>query len=72
MQVEPDRARGFDFGSFAERVTRCAADVSTTPHLVRFTADGIRFSVFRDGRAILFGLDDLLRARALYDRWIGA
>lgn len=72
VQVEPSQATGFDLGHFAARLERAMADVAVTPHLVRFAADGVRFSVFRDGRAILFGLDDVLRARALYDRWIGA
>lgn len=40
--------------------------------LLRFELDGIRWTVFRDGRALLEGLEDTGRARALYDRYIGS
>jgi hypothetical protein len=46
--------------------------VVRTPHLLRFTADGCRFSVFPGGRTLLFGIQDPLRARALYERWVGS
>ncbi len=72
VQVEPARAAAFDLEAFAGRLAGVAMDLAKTPHLVRFAVDGVRFSVFRDGRALLFGLDDPLRARALYDRWIGS
>ena len=35
-------------------------------------ADGVDVRVFATGRALLFGVHDLLRARAIYARWIGA
>ena len=40
-------------------------DLALTPHLLRFAVDGCRFTVFPDGRALLFGVHDPLRARAL-------
>ncbi|MCA3007400.1 MAG: ThiF family adenylyltransferase [Phycisphaerales bacterium] len=72
VQVEPARGAVFDLAAYADRVAPAVSDLMRTPHLVRFNADGVRFSVFRDGRALLFGVADLLRARALYDRWVGA
>jgi adenylyltransferase/sulfurtransferase len=72
VQIEPARGALFDLAAYGDRIAHAAADLARTPHLVRFTADGVRFSVFRDGRALLFGVADLLRARALYDRWVGA
>jgi molybdopterin-synthase adenylyltransferase len=70
VQVEPTPQPGFDLDALAQRLTNVATDVVRTPHLLRFAADGCRFSVFPGGRALLFGVNDPLRARALYDRWI--
>ncbi|MFN7671280.1 MAG: ThiF family adenylyltransferase [Planctomycetota bacterium] len=72
VQVEPAQPRAFDLGAHAERLAGIVGELALTPHLLRFAADGARFSVFRDGRALIFGVGDLLRARALYDRWVGA
>jgi molybdopterin/thiamine biosynthesis adenylyltransferase len=72
VQVEPPTARVVDLAAFARSLAGAATEVAASPHLVRFAADGVRFSVFAGGRAILFGVRDPLRAQALYDRWIGA
>lgn len=72
VQVEPSRYAAFDLVAYADRLDGVVADLVRTTHLVRFSVDGVRLSVFRDGRALIFGLADLLRARALYDRWVGA
>lgn len=39
--------------------------------MLRFSADGCEFTVFPDGRAIIKGVDDATRARALYARYVG-
>lgn len=72
VQVEPPPGRQLDLVAFAARVRSVADDVAVTPHLVRFRADGARISVFPGGRALIFGVQDPLRAQALYDRWIGS
>lgn len=72
VQVEPPPASTLDLDALAARLRGVAAAIERTPHLLRFTADGCRFSVFPGGRALLFGVRDPLRARALYDRWVGA
>lgn len=71
VQVDPPRRSDADLGRLAERLADLGAAVERTPHLLRFTVDGVRFSVFPGGRALLFGVRDPLRARALYDRWVG-
>ena len=72
VQVELPRRLALDLDALAQRLRGAATDVERTPHLLRFLADGCRFSVFANGRALLFGVQDPLRARALYDRWVGA
>ena len=71
VQIDLPRQRELDLDALAQRLTGAATDVVRTPHLLRFAADGCRFSVFPGGRTLLFGVHDPLRARALYDRWIG-
>jgi len=47
--------------------------VTANPWLVRADLEGgIRLSVFADGRAIVFGTRDEVRARAIVSRYVGA
>lgn len=71
VQVRANPATAFDLLAWLSRMRNAGIAVEQTPHLVRFTADGGRFSVFPDGRALLFGVADEKRALALYDRWVG-
>lgn len=72
VQIDLPRRSAFDLDALAARLSTAVADLERTPHLLRFQADGARFSVFPTGRALVFGVQDPLRARALYDRWVGA
>lgn len=70
VQVQPPDAAPIDLGVLADQLAGAVEDVVRTPHLLRFATDGVRFTVFPGGRALLFGVTDPLRARALYDRWL--
>ena len=48
-----------------------SALVSAGP-LLRFDVEGLRVTLFPDGRALVEGTDDAGRARALYDRYVGS
>ena len=71
VQVHPRAGAQLDLDTLARQLAGAVEQVERTEHLLRFTADGCRFSVFPGGRALLSGVRDVLRARALYDRWIG-
>ncbi len=71
VQVDPGDRQAVDLDALAARLHASVQALERTPHLLRFEADGCRFSVFAGGRALLFGVQDPLRAQALYDRWIG-
>lgn len=71
VQIDVRASRALDLDELATRLGGHVQDLQRTPHLLRFAADGARFTVFRDGRTLLFGVRDPLRARALHDRWIG-
>ncbi len=71
VQVDATVARPIDLDALAASIRGVVTGLERTAHLLRFEADGCRFSVFPGGRTLLFGVRDPLRARALYDRWIG-
>ncbi len=78
VQVRPQRPAGrenaprADLARLAERVRAYASALALDDALLRFDVDALRITVFPDGRALIEGTDDLDRARALYDRWVGA
>lgn len=70
VQIDPPNREPVDLDRLAEQLKDSVDDLVRTPHLVRFAVDGCKFTVFPGGRALLFGVHDPLRARALYDRWL--
>ncbi len=73
VQVRPGgRRQAVDLPSLAARLQASVRDLALQDGLLVFAAEGKRFTVFRDGRALIEGLDDAVRARALYDRFLGS
>ena len=72
VQVVPDRQgrREIDLAALRERLPDADA-VAGSDWLLRFLIDGCEFSVFRDGRAIVKGTEDVTLARTLYARHVG-
>jgi len=71
VQVEPPRPTSLSLEQLERHLSGSVEDLHRTEHLLRFSADGCRFTVFPGGRALLFGVQDPLRGKALYDRWLG-
>lgn len=71
VQIAPPNGTAIDLPNFAARIAHLS-DVKQNDYLVRFTADGNEVTVFRDGRAIIKGTDDISAARSLYARYVGA
>ena len=72
VQVRPPGSSGCF--RLDELVSRLPADVVTRQNewLLRFEVDDVVITVFGDGRAILQGVSEPSRARALYARWVGS
>lgn len=80
MHADPDEdpEELVDLGLLAERL-RAHGAVTTTRFMTRASLSGeraddggpVHLSVFPDGRALIRGLRDPARARALYDRYVG-
>lgn len=61
-----------DLDAIAQRSAAFADLVQNLGVLLRITDAGIVLTLFPDGRALVEGTDDIDRARALYDRYLGA
>jgi adenylyltransferase/sulfurtransferase len=71
VQISPTNSTSFDLGGFRSKIAHLL-DVKQNEYLVRFSIDGNEITVFRDGRAIIKGTDDISAARSLYARYVGA
>jgi molybdopterin/thiamine biosynthesis adenylyltransferase len=77
VQIRPMRAGARsgarpDLELAAERLRPSVRGLELSDGLLVFEADGARFTVFPDGRALIEGTSDLDRARSLYDRLLGS
>lgn len=71
VQIAPPNATKLDLESLAERLQFSVA-VNVNEYLLRFTFGEHEITVFRDGRAIVKGTDDISAARVLYARFVGS
>jgi len=73
VQVAPNDAGSMDLDEMARKLT-AVGEVSSNPYLVRVqvTDTPLEITLFRDGRAIVKGTEDLTAARTAYARYIGS
>jgi len=78
VQIRPQLPAGVagrrraDLATIARSVEGAASEVRELGTILRFDVEGLRVTVFADGRALLEGTDDIDRARAVYDRYVGS
>ena len=70
VQISPPTPAAVDLAAFRERVAHLS-EVKQNEYLVRFKSGGNEITVFRDGRAIIRGTEDVSVARSLYARYVG-
>ncbi len=72
VQIAPSQSSGIVFDQIANRL-RQSGEVKTNPFLLLFrpTDSQLELTLFRDGRAIISGTEDLIEAKSLYTRYIG-
>ena len=70
VQLASTRETTIDLTALAERLER-STEVQVNDYLLRFTAGENEITVFRDGRAIVKGTDDVPHARSLYAKYVG-
>ena len=70
VQIAPPHPVELDLRALADRLVSLD-EVKQNEYLVRFTTGENEMTVFRDGRAIIKGTDNISAARSLYARFIG-
>ncbi len=71
VQIAPPKPAELDLSMLAEKL-RSIGEVKQNEYLVRFMSGENEVTVFRDGRAIVKGTDNVAAARSLYARYIGS
>jgi adenylyltransferase/sulfurtransferase len=71
VQIQAKWAGGIDLEALATRL-QSHGDVVRNSFLLRLSLQGVTLAVFSDGRAIVSGTSDPVRARTLYDRYVGS
>ena len=70
ISIDPAHRGEIDLAGVESRLRKLGAVKSLGSVLV-FEADGARFTLFSDGRALIRGTDDPERARSLYAKYVG-
>lgn len=72
VQITPARRVRPDFEALERRLTRLGR-VRRSPQLLNadVEGEGLSLSIFSDGRCVVRGTDDPVRARVTYDRYVG-
>lgn len=71
VQVAVRLADPLNFTEMAQRLSPLG-DVRHNAFMLRFAAEGHEFTVFPDGRAIIKGTNDVVKARTLYSQFVGS
>ncbi|MCI0587025.1 MAG: ThiF family adenylyltransferase [Planctomycetes bacterium] len=71
IQLNPATDRELDLAALEGRLRAAASIVSRNEFLLRFRVEGCEVALFRDGRALVRGVTEPARARALYSRYVG-
>lgn len=71
VQILPPAGLQVDLRALAGRFRGGPAPV-LTPYLLRLSVDEFTITLFPDGRAIVQGTSDVVRARSAYAKWVGA
>ncbi len=71
VQISPSGPTEIDLALLATRM-QSVGDVKHNEYLVRFFSGKNEVTVFRDGRAIIKGTDDISVGRSIYARFVGA
>jgi adenylyltransferase/sulfurtransferase len=70
VQVAPARRERPDFDALERRLARLGA-VHRSPQLLSAEVEDVHLTIFPDGRCVVRGTGDPVRARALYERYVG-
>lgn len=71
VQINPRNKQELDFQNTAERLKK-SGQVKLNPYMLRFSPEeGITLVFFKDGRVLIHGLNDIVKAKSYYSRYMG-
>ncbi|SDD25725.1 adenylyltransferase and sulfurtransferase [Terribacillus halophilus] len=71
VHIRPGAKKSLNLPALAEEWAFAVDHVTANEHLLAFRYREHRIVLFTDGRAIIHGIDDIVRARSLYDSLVG-
>ncbi|KAB2954531.1 thiazole biosynthesis adenylyltransferase ThiF [Heliorestis acidaminivorans] len=70
VQINPVGEKKLNLQDIARRLASLG-EISQNPYLLKFNADGQEMVLFMDGRAMLKGTQDSVKAKSFYSRYVG-
>lgn len=70
VQIRPAKGEERNLESLANQLDKIGGKVETNPFLLSFTIGKERMVLFKDGRALIHGTNDVEKARTLYHRYL--
>lgn len=70
VQVRPPEQQQRDLQQLADRLEKTAGKVEANQYLLSYTIGEERMVMFRDGRALIHGTNDVEKAKTLYHRYL--
>ncbi|HLR53631.1 MAG TPA: thiazole biosynthesis adenylyltransferase ThiF [Pseudogracilibacillus sp.] len=70
VQIRPSKREERDLTTLAGRLENTGGTVSVNPFLVSFSIESERMVMFKDGRALIHGTNDVDKAKTLYHRYL--
>ncbi|MFP7171181.1 ThiF family adenylyltransferase [Terribacillus sp. 7520-G] len=71
VHIRPGAKKSLDLPALSEEWASAVDHVTANEHLLALHYKGHRIVLFADGRAIVHGVNDIARARSLYDSLVG-
>ncbi|MBD1381891.1 thiazole biosynthesis adenylyltransferase ThiF [Metabacillus arenae] len=73
VQIRPGQKREISFELLEKQLNGNGSvrEIQANPYLISFKVDEYRFVVFRDGRILLHGIKDVVKAKTLYHQYLG-
>lgn len=72
VQVRPNQVKSMSISALTKQLKPLVDSIRDNGELLMFTIENTRFVVFKDGRTLIHGVNDVQKARKLYQRYIGA
>lgn len=69
VQIRPPKSEQRDLEQLAKQLKNTGGKIEVNPFLLSFTIEAERMVIFKDGRALIHGTNDVKKANTLYHRY---